>query len=201
MTGVQTCALPICFPVTIRTKDRVTIAKFFDLKDVFKNVGAQTIKQAAAVTAQEAGDGTTTSTVLAASIMREAQKFLVAGASPADMKRGMEGAVLKIVEELASKAKPISSIEDIEHIATISANGDHKIGKLIANAVDKVGKDGAISIEAGKSVDTSLEIIEVVGTVVFVLGTIRTVHHDLSQSGLFVNTNLSTKCLQFLWGN
>ena len=144
----------------IITKDGVTVAEAIELQDPFENVGAQVLKQASSVTAQEAGDGTTTATVLARSIMNEAQKYIIAGASPTDLKRGMDSAVQYIVQKIEESARPITSIENIEHIATISANGDKKIGKLIANAVDKVGKDGAITIEAGKSVDTSLDIVE-----------------------------------------
>ena len=144
----------------IITKDGVTVAHSIELQDPFENVGAQVMKQASAVTATEAGDGTTTATVLARSIMNEAQKYIIAGASPTDLKRGMDSAVEYIVEQIKDKSRPIKSLENIEHIATISANGDKKIGKLIATAVDKVGKDGAITIEAGKSVETSLDIVE-----------------------------------------
>jgi chaperonin GroEL len=142
------------------TKDGVTVAQAVELQDPFENVGAQVLKQVSAVTAQEAGDGTTTATVLARSIMCEAQKYIIAGASPTDLKRGMDFAVEYIVKNIEEKSRPIKNLENIEHIATISANGDKKIGKLIATAVDKVGKDGAITIEAGKSVDTSLDIVE-----------------------------------------
>ena len=142
------------------TKDGVTIANFFELEDPFENVGAQVIKQASSVTAAEAGDGTTTSTVLARSIVVNAQKYITAGASPVELKRGMDKAVEKIVSKIKDTAKPVSSLEDVEHIATISANGDKKIGKLISMAVDKVGRDGAISIEEGKSVETTLDIVE-----------------------------------------
>ena len=142
------------------TKDGVTIANFLELEDPFENVGAQVIKQASSVTATEAGDGTTTSTVLARSIIVNAQKYITAGASPVELKRGMDKAVEVIVDKLTKLSKPISSLEDVEHVATISANGDKKIGKLIAMAVDKVGRDGAISIEEGKSVETTLDIVE-----------------------------------------
>ena len=144
----------------IITKDGVTVANAVELEDPFENVGAQVLKQVAAVTAQEAGDGTTTATVLARAIIMNAQKYIVAGASPVDLKRGMDKAVTSIVDALQQYAKPISSLEDIEHIATISANGDKQLGKLIALAVDKVGKDGAVSIEEAKSIETSLEVIE-----------------------------------------
>tara|TARA_R100000234_G_scaffold30580_2_gene17956 strand:- start:1731 stop:3302 length:1572 start_codon:yes stop_codon:yes gene_type:complete len=144
----------------IITKDGVTISKFVDLEDPFENVGAQIIKQVAARTADECGDGTTTSTVLARALLRETQKYIVAGSSPVEMKRGMDKAVLAIVGRLEEMSKPISSVEDIEHIATISANGDKTIGKLIASAVEAAGKDGSISIEEARSVETSLDLVE-----------------------------------------
>jgi chaperonin GroEL len=144
----------------IITKDGVTVAQFFELQDPFENVGAQVIKQVSAVTATEAGDGTTTATVLARAIINQAQKYIIAGASPTDLKRGMDTAVEHIVKKIEENAKQVSRLETIEHVATISANGDKKIGKLIARAVDTVGKDGAITIESGKSVDTTLDIVE-----------------------------------------
>lgn len=144
----------------IITKDGVTVSQFFELQDPFENAGAQILKQASSVTATEAGDGTTTATVLARAIINQAQKYIIAGASPVDLKRGMDAAVENIVRKIEENSKPVSRLEDIEHIATISANGDKKIGKLIATAVDKVGKDGAITIENGKSVDTSLDVVE-----------------------------------------
>tara|TARA_R110000824_G_scaffold129472_2_gene290713 strand:+ start:1598 stop:3169 length:1572 start_codon:yes stop_codon:yes gene_type:complete len=144
----------------IITKDGVTISKFVDLEDPFENAGAQIIKQVAAKTADECGDGTTTSTVLAHAILREAQKYVVAGSSPVEIKRGMDKTVKAIVERLEALAKPISSVEDIEHIATISANGDKSIGKLVASAVEVTGKDGSITIEEARSVETSLDLVE-----------------------------------------
>tara|TARA_Y100001938_G_scaffold144065_1_gene218007 strand:+ start:188 stop:1759 length:1572 start_codon:yes stop_codon:yes gene_type:complete len=144
----------------IITKDGVTISKFVDLKDPFENAGAQIIKQVAARTAEECGDGTTTSTVLARAVLREAQKYIVAGSSPVEMKRGMDKTVEAIVDALEDLKKPISSIEDIEHIATISSNGDKTIGKLIASAVDAAGKDGSITIEDARSTETSLDLVE-----------------------------------------
>ena len=144
----------------IITKDGVTISKFVDFEDPFENAGAQIIKQVAARTADECGDGTTTSTVLARAILREAQKYIVAGSSPVEIKRGMDKTVSAIVERLEEMSSPISSVEDIEHIATISANGDELIGKLIATAVDAAGKDGSITIEDARSVETSLDLVE-----------------------------------------
>jgi chaperonin GroEL len=142
------------------TKDGVTISKFVDLEDPFENAGAQIIKQVAARTAEECGDGTTTSTVLAQAVLREAQKYVVAGSSPVEMKRGMDKTVKEIVERIEQLSKPISSEEDIAHVASISANGDETIGKLIATAVDQAGKDGAITVEEARSVETSLELVE-----------------------------------------
>ena len=142
------------------TKDGVTVAQFVTLEDPIENVGAEIIKQASAETNNTAGDGTTTATVLARSILQQAQGHLTAGASPVELKRGMDKAVAAIVERLTAQARPISSKEDISHIATISANGDKSIGQLVATAVDTIGKDGAISIEEARSVETSLDIAE-----------------------------------------
>ena len=142
------------------TKDGVTVAKFVEFEDPFENAGAQVIKQAASETNSNAGDGTTTSTVLARAILNEAQRFLETGASPVELKRGIDKAVVEIEKNLDKLSTPISSVEDVEHIATISANGDKTIGKLIAMAVDSIGKDGSITVEAAKSCDTSLDIVE-----------------------------------------
>jgi chaperonin GroEL len=142
------------------TKDGVTVAKFVQLEDPFENVGAQVIKQAAAKTNSEAGDGTTTSVVLSRAILKQAQKYLMAGAAPIELKRGIDKAVTAIVENLKKMATPIKSVEDIAHIANISANNDEVIGSLIAKAVDLAGKDGAITIEEARSTETSLELAE-----------------------------------------
>ena len=144
----------------IVTKDGVTVAKFIDLEDEFENTGAQIVKQAAEKTNQEAGDGTTTTTVLTYAMYREAQKYLTAGVPPIELKRGMEKAVAWIVDQIESESTPIQSIGDIENIATISANGDSSIGKLIAKAVDLAGKDGSIKIEEARSLETSLDLVE-----------------------------------------
>lgn len=144
----------------IITKDGVTVAKCIEYENAFENIGAQIVKQASEVTAIEAGDGTTTATVLARAIISNAQKYIIAGASPVELKRGMDKAVACVVENIKNLSKEVCKIEDVEHIATISANGDKQIGKLIAMAVDRVGKDGAISIEEAKSVETSLDIVE-----------------------------------------
>jgi|TARA_R110000824_G_scaffold154242_3_gene326217 chaperonin GroEL len=144
----------------IITKDGVTIANFVSIKDPFENVGAQIVKEAASKTNEEAGDGTTTSTVLARALLNEAQKYLISGVPPIELKRGMDIACEEIIKILADNSKSIRSREDINHIASISANGDKKIGELIATAVDKVGRDGAITIEEARSVDTSLDLVE-----------------------------------------
>jgi len=142
------------------TKDGVTVAQFVELEDPFENVGAQIIKQAAAQTNAEAGDGTTTSVVLARAILQEAQKYLMAGSAPIELKRGMDKAVAAIVTKLKEMATPIMSVDDIAHIAKISANNDEVIGNLIAKAVDLAGKDGAITVEEARSLETSLDIAE-----------------------------------------
>jgi len=144
----------------IVTKDGVTIARFVELEDPFENAGAQIIKQASSQTNSDAGDGTTTATVLAREMLLQAQRYLTSGASPVEIKRGMDKAVAAIIKNLEAMSTPIASEEDIEHIATISANGDETIGKLIATAVDKVGKDGAITVEEARAVETSLDLVE-----------------------------------------
>jgi chaperonin GroEL len=142
------------------TKDGVTVAAFVHLEDSFENAGAQIIRQAAIETNSQAGDGTTTSTVLARAILKESQRFIASGISPIELQRGISLATKKVIENLREAAKPIESIADIEHIATISANNDRSIGKLIATVVDKVGQDGSISIEESRSLETSIDITE-----------------------------------------
>jgi len=142
------------------TKDGVTVAAFVELDDPIENLGASILRQATSATNHKAGDGTTTATVLARAIMKNSQKHLAAGASPIEMKRGMDKAVASVVASLRDSAIPIRRQEDIAHVATISANGDTQIGDLIANAVDQTGKDGAITIKEGRSLDTTLELIE-----------------------------------------
>ena len=144
----------------IATKDGVTVAKFIDLQNPFENAGAQIVKQAAEKTNQEAGDGTTTTTVLTYAMYREAQKYLASGAAPVELKKGMDLAVDYLVNQIKDQATPIKSIDDIESIATISANGDKVIGRLIAKAVDLAGKDGSVTIEEARSVETSLDLVE-----------------------------------------
>lgn len=142
------------------TKDGVTVATFVQMEDPFENAGAQIIRQAAVNTNNEAGDGTTTSTVLARAILAESRKYLAAGVSPVELQRGMTLACSQVVDNLKQMITPIKSISDIEHIATISANNDRKIGKLIATCIDKVGQDGSITIEEGRSLETSVELSE-----------------------------------------
>ncbi len=144
----------------IITKDGVTVAKFINFEDPLENVGAQIIKQASEQTNLDAGDGTTTATVLARAIYLNAQKYLLAGSSPIELKRGIDKAVEQILARLEDLASPISSKDDIEHVATISANGDAVIGNLVAMAIDQAGKDGSVTIEEAKSVDTTLEVVE-----------------------------------------
>jgi chaperonin GroEL len=142
------------------TKDGVTVAHFLALEDPFENAGAQILRQAAIETNNEAGDGTTTSTVLARAILHESQRFIASGVSPIELQRGIDLAVREVVANLKEMAQPVKSVADIEHVARISANNDPTIGKLIATAVDKVGQDGSITIEESRSIDTSLDITE-----------------------------------------
>ena len=142
------------------TKDGVTVAHFVSLDDPFENAGAQIIKQAAIETNSAAGDGTTTATVLAREILIESQRYIASGASPTELQRGINAAVKEVVSNLDDMAKPVTSLEDVEHIATISANNDPSIGKLISMAIDRVGQDGSITIEESRSVETSIDIEE-----------------------------------------
>ena len=142
------------------TKDGVTVAAFVQCDDPFENAAAQIIKQAAVETNNTAGDGTTTSTVLARAVLRESQRFIASGVSPTDLQRGINLAVKEVINNLSDLCVPVTSLEDIEHIATISANNDPTIGKLIALAVDRVGQDGSITIEESRSMETSLDITE-----------------------------------------
>lgn len=142
------------------TKDGVTVANFIDFEDPIENLGAQILKQASNETNNVAGDGTTTATVLARAILENAQKYLLAGVAPTEIKRGIDIAVKEVCRELERAALPITSKDDICHVATISANGDDSIGEMIAMAVDAIGKDGTITIEKGRSIETTLDIIE-----------------------------------------
>ena len=142
------------------TKDGVTVAQHITFEDPFENMGAQIVKQAAKQSASNAGDGTTTATILARGILNRAQKYIVAGASATEIKRGMDKATELIVESLKETARPVQSQQDIQHIATISANNDIGIGTLIATAVDAAGKDGSVLVEEARSIKTSLDLIE-----------------------------------------
>ena len=142
------------------TKDGVTVASFVEFEDPFENLGAQVVKQASQVTADEAGDGTTTSTMIARGIVEGATKHLIAGVSPVEIKRGIDTTTTRLVEHLDSNATPLKSFEQVHHVAVVSANGDEKLGGLIAQAVDQVGKHGAITIEPANSHQTTLELIE-----------------------------------------
>jgi len=142
------------------TKDGVTVAKEISLKDPFENLGAQMVKEVASKTADVAGDGTTTATVLAQAIFREGLKNVTAGANPMEIKRGIEEAVKVVVEKLKKMSRPISSSKEIAQVATLSANGDETIGALIAEAMQKVGKDGVITIEESRNIDTYVEVVE-----------------------------------------
>jgi chaperonin GroEL len=142
------------------TKDGVTVAKDIELKDRYENMGAQMVKEVASKTSDLAGDGTTTATVLAQAIYREGIKNVAAGANPMDLKRGIDKAVETIVEELKKFSKPVKSHKEQQQVATISANNDKKIGELIAEAMEKVGKDGVVTVEEAKSMKTELEFVE-----------------------------------------
>ncbi len=142
------------------TKDGVTVAKEVDLEDPFENMGAQMVKEVAEKTSDIAGDGTTTATVLAESIYREGLKNVTAGVNPMALKRGIEKAVEIVVEELKKLSTPIKDKKEVAQVATIAANGDEKIGADIAEAMDKVGKDGVITVEEAKSTQTTLDVVE-----------------------------------------
>ncbi len=142
------------------TKDGVTVAKEIELEDKHENMGAQMVKEVANRTADKAGDGTTTATVLAEAIYSEGLRNVAAGANPLDLKRGMDKAVRLVVKELEKRAKKIKDKQEIEQVATISANNDHEIGKIIAEAMDRVGKDGTITVEEAKGFETTLEVVE-----------------------------------------
>ena len=142
------------------TKDGVTVAKEIEFEDKFENIGAQMVKEVASKTSDVAGDGTTTATVLAQAIFREGSKLVVAGMNPMDLKRGIEKAVVAVTAELEKMSKPTRDAEEIAQVGTISANSDETIGKIIADAMEKVGKEGVITVEEGKSLETELEVVE-----------------------------------------
>src|ERR1700684_355866 len=142
------------------TKDGVTVAKEIELEDPYENMGAQLVREVASKTSDVAGDGTTTATVLAESIFREGLRNVTAGANPTSLQRGIAKAVEAVVAELAKMSKKVSDRTEIAQIATVSANWDKTIGDIIADAMDKVGKDGTITVEEAKSIETTLEVVE-----------------------------------------
>ncbi len=142
------------------TKDGVSVAKEIELKDKFENMGAQMVKEVASKTSDVAGDGTTTATVLAQAIVREGMKYVTSGMNPMDLKRGIDKAVLAVTEELKKVSKPCTTSKEIAQVGSISANADADIGKIIADSMDKVGKEGVITVEDGKSLANELELVE-----------------------------------------
>jgi chaperonin GroEL len=142
------------------TKDGVSVAKEIELKDKLQNMGAQLVKEVASKTSDNAGDGTTTATVLAQAIVREGFKYVAAGLNPMDLKRGIDKAVTALVEELKKASKATTTSKEIAQVGSISANADHDIGKLIADAMDKVGKEGVITVEDGKGLENELDLVE-----------------------------------------
>src|SRR6187402_1343860 len=142
------------------TKDGVSVAKEIELKDKFENMGAQLVKEVASKTSDVAGDGTTTATVLAQAIVREGMKYVASGLNPMDLKRGIDQAVVTVVAELKNISRPCASSKEVAQIGSISANLDTEVGKIIADAMEKVGKEGVITVEDGKSLYNELELVE-----------------------------------------
>ena len=142
------------------TKDGVTVAKEIELEDKFENMGAQMVKEVASKTNDEAGDGTTTATVLAQSIVTEGTKFVAAGMNPMDVKRGIDQAVQVVLEDLNKRSKKVKTNDEVAQVGTISANGEAEIGDMIAEAMQKVGNEGVITVEEAKSLDSELEVVE-----------------------------------------
>src|SRR6059058_5933230 len=142
------------------TKDGVTVAKEIELSDKFENMGAQMVREVASKTNDLAGDGTTTATVLAASIVREGVKSVAAGMNPMDLKRGIDLAVAAVVRDIEKRAKKVGSSAEVAQVGTLAANGDSKVGKMIAEAMQKVGNEGVITVEEAKALETEVEIVE-----------------------------------------
>ncbi|RUM43822.1 MAG: molecular chaperone GroEL, partial [Desulfocapsa sp.] len=142
------------------TKDGVSVAKEIELSDKFENMGAQMVREVASKTSDVAGDGTTTATVLAQAIYREGVKLVAAGGNPMEIKRGIDASVEAVTGELINIAKPTKEQSEIAQVGTISANSDETIGKIIAEAMDKVGKEGVITVEEAKSMETTLDVVE-----------------------------------------
>ena len=148
------------FGAPLVTKDGVTVAREIELKDKFENMGAQMVREVASKTNDNAGDGTTTATVLAQAIVAEGMKFVAAGMNPMDLKRGIDKAVDCAIAELKKISKPVTTTKEIAQVGSISANSDHEIGEIIAEAMDKVGKEGVITVEDGKSLKNELDVVE-----------------------------------------
>ena len=142
------------------TKDGVSVAKEIELQDPYENMGAQFVREVASKTNDDAGDGTTTATVLSYALVREGIKSVAAGMRPIEIKRGMDKAVKLAVEEIKKNAKPVKGADDITNIATISANNDPEIGKMLADAIEKVGKDGVITVEESKNMEMTVDTVE-----------------------------------------
>jgi chaperonin GroEL len=142
------------------TKDGVTVAKEIELPDKFENMGAQMVREVASKTSDQAGDGTTTATLLAQAIVREGAKAVAAGMNPMDLKRGIDVAVAAVVEDIKKRSKKISTNEEIAQVGTISANGEREVGEMIAQAMQKVGNEGVITVEEAKSLETELDVVE-----------------------------------------
>jgi len=142
------------------TKDGVTVAKEIDLQDKFENMGAQMVKEVASKTNDEAGDGTTTATILAQSIVREGIKYVTAGMNPMDVKRGLDNAVAHVIEKLKASSKKVKSNDEVAQVGTISANGEKEIGDMISKAMQKVGNEGVITVEEAKGIETELDVVE-----------------------------------------
>src|SRR5438128_5925253 len=142
------------------TKDGVTVAKEIELDDKFENMGAQMVREVASKTSDQAGDGTTTATLLAQAIVREGAKAVAAGMNPMDLKRGVDIAVAAVVEDIKKRSKKISTNEEIVQVGTISANGEREVGEMIAQAMQKVGNEGVITVEEAKSLETELDVVE-----------------------------------------
>ncbi|MBY0380267.1 MAG: chaperonin GroEL, partial [Burkholderiales bacterium] len=148
------------FGVPLVTKDGVSVAKEIELKNKFQNMGAQMVKEVASKTADVAGDGTTTATVLAQSIVKEGMKYVAAGMNPMDLKRGIDKAVESLVHELKKISKPCTTSKEIAQVGSISANSDSSIGEIIATAMGKVGKEGVITVEDGSGLNNELDVVE-----------------------------------------
>ena len=142
------------------TKDGVSVAKEIELEDKFENMGAQMVKEGASRTNDEAGDGTTTATVLAQAIVREGMKSVAAGMNPMDLKGGIDSAVTKVIDSIKASARPVADSDEVAQVGTISANGEAQIGRMIADAMQKVGNDGVITVEENKGLETDVEVVE-----------------------------------------